>query len=141
MALVEVNDAGGEIVKVPGYGLLTACGLSVPANGQVGFARGCVFTKLGVASGDSVYVNMGSTTSCQFEAIPMLSLYLNQPNGIAGLDSNGNVNVGNVIPIFGTAAEIDVVLLAEGAIAIVDGVSIRIGDGVTLGGNPLEIEA
>ncbi len=58
----------------------------------------------------------------------------------ATYDSNGNLNVGNVIPLFGTAAEIDVVLLAEGAIAIVDGVSIRIGDGVTLGGNPLELE-
>ena len=142
MAVIELNDATGEVIGMAGYGLLFAAGLVVPPNGSSGYAHGGIFAKVnGTTGADAHYVNVGTITSSTFEALPLLSAFLNQPNGIAGLNSSGNLVVDNIIPMSGTAAEIDVVLLPANAIAIVDGVSIRIGDGVTLGGNPLELEA
>ena len=50
-------------------GLLSASGTTVPADGTDGYQTGCVFQHTDGASGTVFYVNNGSVTSCQFDAV------------------------------------------------------------------------
>jgi len=46
-----------------------ACGTTVPADADAGFAVGCVFVQTDGAQGYQVYVNEGSATSADFNAL------------------------------------------------------------------------
>lgn len=65
----EVLEVGptGEMARVAGYGITDIALESVPANGEQGFAFGCICRKL-TNSGDgySLYVNRGNQSSCNF---------------------------------------------------------------------------
>lgn len=50
-------------------GLLMASGDTVPADTTSGYATGCIFQKTGTFDTAALYVNEGSVTSCDFNAI------------------------------------------------------------------------
>jgi hypothetical protein len=115
MPNVEVNL--GEVVGHSNYGLLMSCGLVIPETGATGYAHGGIFTQLnGSGAAETVYINTGDSESATFEAIPLLSAVRNQPNGVAGLDANGNLEVSQIVVATDTAEEIDLLDLAEGSV-------------------------
>lgn len=49
---------------------LFATGLTIPSNGDTGFAKGCIFIQTNVASGTGgVNLNKGTNTSCIFSLV------------------------------------------------------------------------
>jgi len=57
-----MRDVGGS--------LLMARGLTVPSDGEKGYAKGCLFIDLDVAAGTTgLYVNVGTMGSCNFDAV------------------------------------------------------------------------
>ncbi len=55
-------------------GVLRASGLIVPSDGEPGYATGCLFQNLGASSNsDVLYANIGSNTSCNFNAVTVAS--------------------------------------------------------------------
>ncbi len=50
-------------------GLLMAAGATVPADTTAGYETGCLFQHTDGGDGTSLYVNEGSVTSCDFNAI------------------------------------------------------------------------
>jgi hypothetical protein len=65
---VNLHTADGEIAKAPGAGVLIAYGNSVPADGSVGYATGCLFLHTDGGAGTALYVNEGTNESCNFDA-------------------------------------------------------------------------
>ena len=58
------------MVDVPGLGKLFAWGPTVPADEATGYAKGCIFQHTDAAGGGTLfYVNTGSTTSANFDAM------------------------------------------------------------------------
>lgn len=66
---LNLHTADGVIVRVPGVGILDAFGKTVPADGSSGYAVGCTFRHVDGTDGTALYVNEGSNTSCDFNAI------------------------------------------------------------------------
>jgi hypothetical protein len=61
----------------PGYGGVMDWGLTVPTDGTAGYVPGCLFVKLDGTAGAAVYVNEGSLTSCDFNALNPVSGVVN----------------------------------------------------------------
>jgi len=57
------------IVEIPGYGIVQAAGITVPADGTKGYATGCTFHHLDGGDGTAFYVNEGTNTSADFNAV------------------------------------------------------------------------
>jgi uncharacterized membrane protein YjjB (DUF3815 family) len=65
----NLHDATGIIVQVPGVGILQAYGKTVPSDGAAGYATGCMFQHTDGGDNTSLYVNEGSLTSANFDAV------------------------------------------------------------------------
>ena len=63
------GDPAGAIVREPNVGALFARGTTVPTDGTVGFAPGCIFLDTNATAGGQVFVNEGTYASCDFNAI------------------------------------------------------------------------
>lgn len=63
-------------------GLLFASGTTVPTDGTDGFQTGCEFKKTDGGVGTAFYINEGSVTSCDFNAIGSLA-YVTKTHAIA----------------------------------------------------------
>lgn len=50
-------------------GLLSASGTTVPTDGDSGYQTGCLFQKTDGGDGTALYVNEGSATACDFNAV------------------------------------------------------------------------
>ncbi len=50
-------------------GLLIASGKTVPADGTAGYQTGCLFQHTDGGAGTALYVNEGTSTSCDFDAV------------------------------------------------------------------------
>lgn len=50
-------------------GLLFSAGPTVPTDGDAGYATGCLFQHTDGGDGTALYVNEGTVTSCDFNAI------------------------------------------------------------------------
>lgn len=58
------------MLKDPGGHVLWARGTTVPTDGEAGYAKGCLFIDTDVGAGTTgLYVNVGSTTACDFDAV------------------------------------------------------------------------
>lgn len=68
MAVYE-NDV---LLKHPSWGILVAFGVDVPTDGQAGYAVGCLFLHVDGGAGTALYVNEGSATSCDFDAVTVV---------------------------------------------------------------------
>lgn len=50
--------------------VLHATGVTVPTDGEAGYAKGCLFIDTDVVAGTTgLYVNVGTTTACDFDAV------------------------------------------------------------------------
>lgn len=54
---------------VPGVGIMRDMGDTVPADGSAGYGTGCLFQHTDGGDGTALYVNEGSNTSCDFNAV------------------------------------------------------------------------
>ena len=59
----------GIIKNIPGVGILDAWGDTVPADAASGYATGCLYRHTDGGNATSLYVNEGSNTSCNFNAV------------------------------------------------------------------------
>lgn len=66
---IDLADGTGVIATVPGYGVIQAAGLTVPVDGSVGYATGCLFQHLDGGDGTALYLNEGTNASSDFNAI------------------------------------------------------------------------
>ena len=64
-----LHDGTGVITEIPGNGIIDAYGATVPTDGASGYATGCLFRHTDGSAGPSLYVNAGSNTSCDFNAV------------------------------------------------------------------------
>lgn len=70
---LRIHDGTGIIATDPGVGILHSYGTTVPTDGTKGFAPGCIFLDINAAAGSQVFVNEGTSTSCDFNNVPSLS--------------------------------------------------------------------
>lgn len=67
---MEQNKYDRGIIKsIPGVGILDAWGDAVPSDGASGYGASCLFRYTGGGGGTMLYVNQGSQSSCDFDAI------------------------------------------------------------------------
>lgn len=62
-------DARGTLIEKPGVGILLAAGTTVPADASAGYATGCIFFHTDGGENTAIYVNDGSGTSSDFNAL------------------------------------------------------------------------
>jgi hypothetical protein len=65
----KVQDATGVVDYVPVLGAIQVASKTVPADGSVGFARGCILHKLDGTAGTQFYINEGTESSCDFNPL------------------------------------------------------------------------
>lgn len=53
----------------PSTALLMASGITVPSDGDTGYATGCLFQHTDGGDGTSLYVNEGDEDACDFNAV------------------------------------------------------------------------
>lgn len=63
------QSADGIMQYVPGRGTLHAFGTTVPADGTAGYVAGCIFQDVDGAAGSDFFINDGTDTSCDFNAL------------------------------------------------------------------------
>lgn len=66
---LDIHDATGIIVNIPGVGIMQAYGTTVPSDAATGYATGCLFHQTDGGDGTSLYVNEGDADSADFNAI------------------------------------------------------------------------
>lgn len=66
---LDPQSATGIIIRVPGVGVLDIWGTSVPADATAGYATGCLYRKVNGGDGTALYLNEGTSASCDFNAI------------------------------------------------------------------------
>lgn len=67
---VSLHSADTTVAEIPGKGAVIAAGDTVPADGQIGFAPGCLFIQTDGNSVNTVlYANIGTNASCNFDAL------------------------------------------------------------------------
>lgn len=54
---------------LPSTGFLFASGATVPTDGDAGYQTGCLFQHTDGGAGTSLYVNEGTVTACDFDAV------------------------------------------------------------------------
>ena len=105
-------------------GLLFASGATVPTDAAAGYQTGCIFQHTDGGAGTAFYVNEGSVTSCNFDAVAALTAaqeaIISATAGVATaskaliLDASGEVASGSLI-------------LSDGGMAAGTGVSTGTG--------------
>lgn len=69
-ATLTPHSGLNEIASLPGVGITIAAGQTVPTDGSAGYAYGCIFQHIdGSGVTDALYVNYGSSTSCDFDYV------------------------------------------------------------------------
>ena len=71
---VAVHSADGVIAKLPGHGVVLAAGTTVPSNGALGYATGCIFIKVDGSSSTGLYINEGTESSAGFDNLNAVKL-------------------------------------------------------------------
>ncbi len=67
--MTNLFDYLGNALKDPDGNIAFARGSSVPADTTAGYAIGCLFQYTGGGVGTAMYINEGTTTSCDFNAM------------------------------------------------------------------------
>ena len=64
------NQGADSVILTDGSGnALFAFGTTVPTDADSGYATGCLYSDTDGGDGTSLYVNEGSSTSCNFNAV------------------------------------------------------------------------
>lgn len=97
-------DPNGAIIDPPGEGILFARGQTVPTDALAGFSPGCIFIDTNGSAGAQVFINEGSVTSCDFNAVAATGA-----GSFSSITSAGNLTF---------SAASDVVVPANTAVAL-----------------------
>jgi len=65
----ETQDATGILADIPGVGIMLAAGTTVPTDASAGYGTGCLFMHTDGGDATALYVNEGTNTSCNFNAV------------------------------------------------------------------------
>jgi hypothetical protein len=65
----KIQDATGVIASAENGNFLLVAGTSVPGDTEAGYATGCLFLKTDGGAATSLWVNEGSASSANFNAI------------------------------------------------------------------------
>lgn len=63
------HDGTDAVLRIPGYGIVFAASITVPADGTAGYATGCYYAHVDGGDNTAAYVNEGTITSCDFNAL------------------------------------------------------------------------
>lgn len=67
---IRVDDGTGELIEIPGEGVMSGGNPTVPPDSALGWAHGAVFANTdGTASTDALYVNVGSKDAANFDPL------------------------------------------------------------------------
>lgn len=66
---INIHDASGIAITDGNGKILFAFGLVAPADGVAGYSKGCIFVDTNGTAENILFVNAGSTTSADFNAI------------------------------------------------------------------------
>ncbi len=72
----SLQDATGIIADDGKNNATFAIGLTVPTDGTAGYSTGCIFLDTNAAAGAQFFINEGTTTSCDFNAIVLSGVNL-----------------------------------------------------------------
>jgi hypothetical protein len=90
---VHNTDSTGAWAKLEGAPLAGA-GSTVPTDGDIGWETGALFMHTDGSAGDALYVNNGTNTSCNFDAVPTSGTSGAEDVGIADAGAfTANTNV------------------------------------------------
>lgn len=81
----DLSDASGSLVRVPNRGVLMAAGVTVPPDGTVGYADGCLFIDLDAAAAAQWWRNDGTNLSSLFVNVATVGVSLSGLVATAGL--------------------------------------------------------
>lgn len=71
---MRIEDGTGELFSVPGIGWVFGNVLALPQDGAPGYGHGCILIKTnGTGASDSVYQNIGTQNSCDFNQLNLAS--------------------------------------------------------------------
>ena len=65
----KLHDATGVVASNDNGDFLIVAGTSVPTNGASGYATGCLYLKTDGVAGTALWVNEGSNSSADFDAV------------------------------------------------------------------------
>lgn len=89
----EVRVVGTPSVTILEYNtigkVLRAKGATVPTDADAGYAKGCIFIKTGGGVATTIYLNEGSATSCDFNAVESAASNITGVTAGAGLTGGG----------------------------------------------------
>lgn len=69
---INLHSADSTLVNIPGVGIAQAAGATVPSDGAVGYAPGCIFQQTdGTGESNYLYVNVGTLASANFDAVDL----------------------------------------------------------------------
>ena len=135
------KDAAGMI--------LMATGLTVPTDATAGYAKGCLFIDTNVVTGSTgLYENVGTTTSCNFDAlgVPTVgelavaegSMLVGNASGVAtpiSAKTNTAILIGNGTTVTAQTLGTDVTMTNAGAVTIANNAvtTAKILDGAVTG--------
>ncbi len=63
------HSADGILEVIEGEGISRQRGTSVPVDGTIGYAAGCIYIKTDGGASTTLYVNNGTPASCAFKAV------------------------------------------------------------------------
>lgn len=121
-----INSQTINILRQDNTGLVRECyGAAVPTDRGSGYAVGCFFFKTGAGAGTTLYVNEGSSTSCDFNAVMVGTTFIGLTDGPGSITDNVHYR-GNAA---GTALEagivIDTITPTSGNVLVADGTSFN----------------
>lgn len=101
--------AGQAMIADPVLGITYDFGTTVPADGALGYAPGCIFQDLDAAAGANLFVNQGTKASASFRSLAFGGLNRNETNTaittIGAGTLTGAALVGGVITRSGSTAD------------------------------------
>jgi hypothetical protein len=65
----KLHDATGVIASLDNGDFIIVAGTTVPTDGAAGYATGCLFMQTDGGAGTSLYVNEGTNSSANFDAV------------------------------------------------------------------------
>lgn len=65
----QLQDGTGILATLDNGDIIMHTGITVPADSAAGYATGCLFLHTDGGAGTALYVNVGSNTSCNFDAV------------------------------------------------------------------------
>lgn len=110
----SVNSVTISTLLVDGDGNILMCtGTTVPTDGSSGYAKGCQFIKTNGSTATTTYINEGSTTSSDFNAIESSASTITAVTAGTGLTGGGTegsvtLNVGSGTGITANANDVQI---------------------------------